>query len=317
MSDFNPLYFDDKFRLLYEHRLRWWRWVLNRGYAGLAFTAAMHLFNGVKTLGPNVYLTVLDTLIILLTIASSVIWFFVFRDPNKLLHFRRPSKGYRWAVYIISAANTVPGLILHIQVTALASESPKPRSSFIGAVIMLVAWLGISSVNLWMVHCFLLNESEEHYEPTVPFLGIRTEPASSRQSLSGTAVLEPSSEGHLSKAYALQQASDALSIRVLEEDLLDHGSGATDTDPTPKPKDSSAPGPSESTVSGSTDNQPTSPLRCRTVARFDYMCRNRIGPHSWLSYPLVAVILGISSTALFATASIIVYENNYRHFPSP
>lgn len=102
-----------------------------------------------------------------------------------------------------------------------------------------------------------------------------------------------------------------------DEDLHGQSSGATDTELTPKPRDSGAPNTSESTIPGSTDNQPTSPLRCRTVARFDYMCWDRIGPRSWFSYPLVPVILGIYSTVLFGLVSIFVYENRYLRFPSP
>jgi hypothetical protein len=290
-------------------------------------------------LGPNfAYLKVLDALVILLAVASMVSWFFVFRDPHKFLHFHRPSKGYRWAVYIISAANTIPSFILHIQIVFLSSKAKliksPPNISFGESVTLLSLFLAVSSLNFWLVHRFLLSEDEEHYEPTVPFLETRTASASSsrRQSVSAAAALEPysdsstssssyrsslASEGHLSKAYAMQRASDPLPTCELDEDLLDQGSGATETEPTPIPRDSNAPNPSESTTSGSTDNQPTSSLRCRTVARFDYMCQDRIGPHSWLSYPLIPVILGIYSTALFGLASILVYENNYVRFPSP
>lgn len=39
------------------------------------------------------------------------------------------------------------------------------------SVIQLSILLAVSSLNLWMVRCFLLSEDEEHYEPTVPFSG--------------------------------------------------------------------------------------------------------------------------------------------------
>jgi hypothetical protein len=59
----------------------------------------MHLFHGQRNLGPNfAYLKVLDTLVVLLAVASRVIWFFVFRDLHKFVHFHRPSEGYRWAI---------------------------------------------------------------------------------------------------------------------------------------------------------------------------------------------------------------------------
>jgi hypothetical protein len=340
MSGLDPLYYNDHFRFLFQNRLRRWR-TLFRPFAGLHFGIVIaHLRHDQVHLGPNfAHLKVLDTLVVLLAVANMVIWFFVFRDPHKFLHFHRPNKGYRWAVYIISAATTIPSLILHIIIIFLVSKTnlTKPSTdimmSFGISVAQLFSLLAASSLDLWMVRLFLLSENEEHYEPTVPSLGTRTVSASSsRQSVSATAALEPysdsstspsffelqlSSDGYLSKAYAMQWASDPLLTCELDEDLHGQGSEATETEPTPKPRDSDASNPPESITLGSTHNQRKSPLRCRTVARFDYMCRGRIGPHSWLSYPLIPVILGICSTVLFGLISIFIYENNCLSFPSP
>lgn len=338
MSGLDPLYYNGYFRLLFQHKLQWWRSLLGL-LAGVHFViVGGHLlydwrlnFADLKVLDT----LVLDTLVLLLAVASRVTWPLLFRDPHKFLHFHRPSKGYRWAVCIVSAATTIPSLILHIATIFANFKIEVPLFSGFGhSVLQLFLLLAVSSLYLWMVRRFLLSGDDEHYEPTVPFLGTRPVSASSsrRQSVSSAVALEPysdsstssssyeshlASDGHLSKAYAMQWASDPLRSYELDEDLHGQGSGATETEHTPKPKDSSAPNPSESTTSGSTDNQPTSPLRCRTVARFDYMCQNRIGPHSWMSYPLVPVILGIYSTVLFCLVTILMYEDKRARFPSP
>jgi hypothetical protein len=336
MSSLDPLYYNDHTRLLFRHKLQWW-WTFLRSFAGVHFASvAGHLVYDWRSRGPNfAHLKVLDTLVALLAVASRVTWRLLFRDPHKLLHFHRPSKGYRWAVYIASAATTIPSLILHIQIIFVSSKIK--QLAYIGfghSVLQLFLLLAVSSLYLWMVHHFLLNEDDERYEPTVPFLGTRTVSASSsrRQSVSSAIALEPfsdsstssssyeshlASDGHLSEAYAMQWASDSLRSYELDEDLHGQGSGATETEPTPKPKDSGTPNPSESTTSGSTDNRPTPPLRCRTLARFDYMCQSRVGPHSWIFYPLVPVILGIYSTILFGLVSILMYEDKRARFPSP
>jgi hypothetical protein len=336
MPSLDPLYYNDHFRLLFQHKLQWWRLLLGASVNVHFGAVAGHLVYALMSSGPNfARLKVLDTLVVLLAVASRFTWRLLFRDPNKFLHFHRPSKGYCWVVYIVSAATTIPSLILHIPIIFLSSKAERTTNAFLGqSILQLFLLLAVSSLYLWMVHRFLLSEDDEHYEPTVPFLGTRTVSASSstRQSVSSAVALEPysnsstspslyesylASDSHLSKAYAMRWASDPLRSCELDEDLHGQGSGATETGPTPKPKDSSAPNPSESTTSGSTDNEPASPLRCRTVARFDYMCKNRIGPYSWMSYPLVPVVLGIYSTVIFGLTSILIYENKHARFPSP
>ena len=333
MSGLDPLYYSDSFRLLFQHKLRLWRHVVESVIVGYIIMAAMHLLLDLLFLGPNFAdLKVLETLIVLLAVVTTVIWILVFRDPHRFLHFHRPSNGYRWAVYVISAANTIPTFILHIQIIILTSKT-KSRFNLGITLVMLLLFLCVSGVNLWMVRRFLLSENEEHYEPTVPFLGTGAVPApsSKRQSVLAVVALEPysgsftssssyesslSSDSHLSKAYAMQRESDTLSTFGLEGGFHGQSPGTMKTKPTPKPKDHSTLDLSEPIASGSTDNQPTSPLRCRTVARFDYMCQDRIGPHSWLSYLLIPVTLGIWSTVLFGLVSVVIYENNYVKFPS-
>jgi hypothetical protein len=331
MSGLDPLYYNDNFRLFFQHKLWWWFIFLRSLTFGYCGAAAPLLFRQRKSGPDSAHLKVLDRWLALLAVASFVIWWLVFRDIHKFLGFHLPSKRYRCAIYITSAATIIPSFFLHIQIAFLTSKTTSPVDSGLTRRGILL-FLAASGLYLWMVHRFLLNDNEEHYEPIIYLLGNCTASTSSSegQSVSAVAALEPysdsppssdesrlSSEGHLFKAYTTQRISDPLPTCELDEHLHAQGSGVTETELTPEPRDSSAPNPSESTTPGSTDNQPTSPLRCRTVARFDYMCQSRIGPHSWLSYPLTLVILGIYSTILFGLVANLIYKNRFLIFSSP
>src|SRR5437762_1685523 len=102
-----------------------------------------------------------------------------------------------------------------------------------------------------------------------------------------------SSDGHLSKAYAIQQVAGPL--------LNDEGNEG----PQPEHVISNT---SESTTSESPAT-PTIPLRCPTVAPFDYMCQNRIDPHSWASYLLIPITSGMYNTVFLVLIFVLIYEN--------
>jgi hypothetical protein len=331
------LYYNDSFRLLFHHKLGWWlAWLRGMSF-GHCFAALTRLYRDQKKSGPSfAYVKALDRWLVLLAFADWVSWWFVFRDTHRFLRFHRPTKGYRWAVYIISATTTIPSFILHIQIISLNN---KIKSLFglalIVCVLPLFQFLAASGLYLWMVHRFLLREDEEHYEPITHLLGNCTASTSSSRglSLSVAAALEPysdsstppsssheshlSSNSHLSKAYIMQGESARLPAYELDEEDHGQGSEVTGAEHTPNSRNASSSNLSESTTSGPTDNQPASPLRCRTVARFDYMCQDRIGPHSWLSYHLIPVILGTISTVLFGLVAILVFEDSLLADPSP
>src|SRR5271163_1039191 len=45
MSGLDPLYYGDKFRLRFQHKLRWWRWVIGSSVHTYIAMAAMHLLS--------------------------------------------------------------------------------------------------------------------------------------------------------------------------------------------------------------------------------------------------------------------------------
>ena len=173
----------------------------------------IHLLSDLVLLGPNfAELKVLDTLIVLLAVVTKVIWILVFHNPHRFLHFHRPSNGYRWAVYVISAANTIPTFILHIRIPILSFKTGS-RSKLGFTLVKLLLFLCISSINLWMVRRFLLSENEEHNEPTGPFLGTGAVPAppSKRQSVSAVVTLEPYS-GSFTSSSSYESSLRALDL---------------------------------------------------------------------------------------------------------
>lgn len=113
-----------------------------------------HIYFDWASLGPEfAHLKALDTLIALLAVASRVTWVFLFRDPYRFLYFHRPSRGYRFAVNIISAATIAPSLILHISVVFISSKTGAPTNIGFGtSILQLALLLGVSCLYLWMVH---------------------------------------------------------------------------------------------------------------------------------------------------------------------
>src|SRR5437764_7517384 len=125
MPGLDPLYYNANYRLLFQHKLLWWRSVANQ-FVGpyIAMLTLRVLLLHLWLSGPNFAdLRVPDTLNVLLAVVNKVMWTLVFRDAHRFLRFHRPSNGYRWAVYVISAANTIPIFILHIQITILTSKT--------------------------------------------------------------------------------------------------------------------------------------------------------------------------------------------------
>jgi hypothetical protein len=338
MPSLDPLYYNHHFRLLFQHKLQWRRSFLGP-FAGIHFgIVASRLFYDWVSLGPEfAYLKVLDTLVVLLSLASRVTWPFLFRDPHQFLHFHRPSRGYRSAVNIISVFTTVPSLILHLSVIFISLKTKAvrpPNFGFGQSILQLVLLLSVSYLYLWMVYRFLVGEDDEYYEPTTPLLsGTHATSASSLrtsrvpftealETYSGPTTSPSSSDsqlslrGHLAVAYFVQPKGGFSQTSDLDEGQHGHHSAGMETASTTAPRASNASNSPESTASGPTANLLTYRFRCRTIARFNYMCQNRIGPHSWLSYPLIPAILGVYNTVFLGFVSILIYENRYARVPS-
>lgn len=67
----------------------------------------------------------------------------------------------------------------------------------------------------------------------------------------------------------------------------------------------------------SAEDRSLTPLRCPTVARYEYMDRNHTGAHSWLSYPLIPTFIFAYSSLLSIPIGMFVNEVHYSKNPSP
>jgi hypothetical protein len=67
----------------------------------------------------------------------------------------------------------------------------------------------------------------------------------------------------------------------------------------------------------SAEDRSLAPLRCPTVARYDYMNKNHTGAHSWLSYPLIPAFIFTYSSLLYIPIVMFVNETQHSKTPSP
>jgi hypothetical protein len=320
MSGLDTLYYNDHARRLYNHKLPWWRHFLGP-FCGLHFIfVAGHLYFDWNVLGPKYgFLRFLEILVVLLSVSSRVIWQYLFRDPYQFLHFRRPSRAYRGAIYTVSAATIIPIFILHFPIIYINFKADRTTNiSYYQSILCLIVLLALCTYYIWMVHRFLLSDDHDaQYEPTVSLLDeVNTavlEPYSDDPP--STSVEESSSplSGHLASAYALQQAISPLRTHAHTQEHDDLGSQPATIPPETELEAtvSTAISTTDSTASTSSINQPGAPLRCATIAKFDYMPENRVGPHSWFSYHFATTMLGISSTVVLVLVWQLIYEDKH------
>jgi hypothetical protein len=273
----------------------------------------------------------------LLAFVNRVMWGYLFHDPNTLFRFRRPSKGYRQAVYALSLCSVLPSLLLHIPLFVLSSKTTRIRTARLRYCwAQLVFYAALVSVFLWMVNRFLLGEQDDgHYEPTMAVSSASigtlpidsslselsaysdTPPPASHSTPSTSLVSSqprPAPYGHLEAAYSTQPTLGTHTRERIEDSRASSSSTIEHTPPdveTPLIVD--AP---ETTASSSSCGNQASQLRCRTVAQFDYMPQGRVGPYSWSSLPLVQVVLGLVNTLVFILLCALCYENKNARVPS-
>lgn len=186
MSGLDPLYYSDHARRLHNRKLPLWRHFLGP-FCGLHFIfVAGHLYFDWNILGPKYgFLRFLEILVVLLSVSSRVIWQYLFRDPYQFLHFRRPSRAYRGAIYTVSAATIIPIFILHFPIIYINFKADRTTNiSYYQSILCLIVLLALCAYYLWMVHSFLLGDDHDaQYEPTASLLDEVN-----------TAVLEPYSD---------------------------------------------------------------------------------------------------------------------------
>jgi len=195
------------------------------------------------------------------------------------------------------------------------------RVGVVMSVLQIGLWGGASAVCVWMVWRFLVDWEDELYDPCV------------KSELDGRGVrravgefepgLEPYSDTPHSSvsrrqgtaAYAKQQREASTAAqdpeRSHQRDIprgsiieQEHGEGALENQ--------------DISISGapiSAEDRSPTPLRCPTVARYDYMDKNNTGAHSWLSYPLIPAFIFTYSSIL--SISMIMFINETRHSKTP
>ncbi len=330
------LYNHAYYRHVFRDRLRFWlKWLKALCYGRLMLAFVMLYTDEQATYPEFVHLKILGSWLLILAFVDFASWSLVFRDPHRFLGFRRPNRGYHSAIYITSAATTVPSLVLHIQIMLRSYKVyPFYEIIFFGHTVAILQFLVTCGFYLWMLHRFLLRAEEEHYEPVIPLLGSGTTSTPSLEPLSQSAVaaLEPyldsselsfshesylRSNGHLSKAYIMQRDSNRLSIHEMNEEDYGERSAVQGSALRHDHTDSSSLDLSDSTSVASIDLQRAYHLKCPTAARFDYMFQGRIGAHSWFSYPLIPAILGTLSTISIGLIVPVIVENSNLAKSSP
>lgn len=263
----------------------------------------------------SAHLKSLDTLLFRLALGNQIIWSLLFFDLHSFLWFRRPTVAYRWAVCFASVATTLPSLCVQLRIIFLEPKTGQFRKSGTTSSILLLAlFLATCILYIRLVRRFLLNEENDpHYEPTRPPLPEAEPPAFALEPLSDSSDRPPSNEssGHLSTAYKSQQpAIPSPTHDGSDADRQDHGSRALEAGHTSDPRSS---GSSSEPLGG----EPLAPLRCRTIARFDYVHEGEVGPDSWPFHPVIPVVLGVYNIVLSCMVLSLIVENAYAKLPSP
>lgn len=328
------IYYQNTYQRLYQLPQHRWRAILFQcAWKTCSIGVAQRIYDG-KLLGPEFgYLKTCETRAALLSIVSSIVWLVVVRDPEGFLWFRRPSYSYRCSVITVSAATTIPNLVLLIQVLVESLATPsltrhRLKVSVLLSLLHLSFFLITNGLYLWIVKRLLLDADLTLYEPVAPIresLPRAPSPSAARARALGRHLSSSPSaderqrlpEGHLSRAYDLQRVSHLPHTNELSQLDRSGESRATEAEPAALTTDSRGPNPSGAVTSGPTLHEQSSSLRCPTMARFDYMSQMRAGPHSWLSDRLLLMVIGTFSTIILILACIILYEDHSSSLPSP
>jgi hypothetical protein len=251
--------------------------------------------------------TPLDFWSLVMSCAARLAWTFLFREPDRFLGARRPSAGYQLLVVGTVEMTTLPNLVLHVW--ALSRARVAVRSVYAGVVNAAVAlffWIALVVLVHRMAWVFLLKDDGADFEPSLA----RTVGGS----LTATAAIPYSDEplyghgtsntpsGYLSAAFAKQRddlettATMTISERLSESARVPVSSGDTmQTD--------------ERSQNEQDIQYPGQSVRCKTIARFEYMTQAHTGAHSWWSYPIIPVALSSYVTIILIMLLILIHDD--------
>lgn len=343
MDNPNLLSYTLYWRQLYQHKQQWYRHVLSliMNYHSCILIPHFLMDWAVTALifGPSPSRPLfLHLLAILLSLVARVTWIFLFRDPSQFVGLKRPGVKYRWTVLAACGATTVPNFVVHAVIMGrnfpgLREEAARLMAAKVGIVVSLMQiglWGGAGGLCVWMVWRFLEDSEDEMYEPCVKSeLNRRGLRGAARDSETG---LEPYSDtphsfvshgqptaavGLLANAYAKQRREQSTAgqepernqQRILSHNSIteqEHVEGASENQNI-----------SISATSISAEDNSLTPLRCPTVARYDYMDKNHTGAHSWLFYPLIPAFLFAYSSIIAIPMIIFINQTKYLETSSP
>ncbi|KAK3187141.1 hypothetical protein K4F52_004043 [Lecanicillium sp. MT-2017a] len=193
----------------------------------LALVAALHLALGVGRFIFDVFwnksgyvppeLKLLDLLSVVLTVVARLVWAEQLRLQHRFLCFIRPSRAYRWAMYGVAAATTVPAFALHFPIIRLSAGKGRVIDNVLQTQLQLATWVATCGYYFYIVRKYMLGFEDGTYEPVAAssvgehgslLVDAVEESPEALTPLSHSGGLE-SPLGRLELAYSLQRAADS------------------------------------------------------------------------------------------------------------
>jgi hypothetical protein len=299
---------------IHTHKLQWFRWWL-----GLAMKIHSAPIIGKLYWHYSIHHTpsvLPDFLVFLSTMAARFIWLFLFRDPGAFWHFTRPGRAYKTSVLCAVVLTTLPNVILHFwSLRAAFEKETVVFAGIVSAMLAVIMWVPIVGFVWWMAWMFLLdsNESSEDFEPTVQ--KALTVSVVQGPSLPYTNYAPELSAPSATPDESLSRAYEEQIFRTREAHITQYV-----VEPTRLPRTDDgiqlAEG-SESTEETSSTSSPSASLRCQTTARFEYLSQSHSGPHSWITFPVVPLVLTTFATILVILLPVWIYEDRHYEYRSP
>ena len=299
---------------------QWLRWVLR-------LAAAFHLSPNLSKLlwhysTHHIPSVLPDFLAFSLSLAARSVWVFLFRDPAAFLHFKRLGRAYRWVVCGTVALTTVPNGMVHVwALKAALKNNTLVLMGVFQATLAIIFLVPLAGLVWWMAWKFLLGyeESAEEFTPVVKnnmvatgrggrHLTPTTELYRDNVSVSSTRI--EVSNGYLSHAYEEQR------LRTEEFPLSPGSAPPAGTPQLHEEVEGREQLPNEA-PNATTTVDIAGPPRCQTISQFEYMPQSRLGRYSWLSDPIIPLILSTYATILLIALPIWIHEDRQYKLRAP
>lgn len=221
---------------------------------------------------------------------------------------------------------TLPNSLVHIWALQMALENDLiVLAGVVQAILAIVFWIPVVGLVWCMAWRFLLGlgESDEEFEPIVkPSMAVtggerqHLAPASESYAddvsipSTGTMVVN----GYISQAYEEQR------LRAQEPSPDRSSAGYIETSQLEEAQNEEFEELERSLNEAPNAIPPTdvaNPPRCQTISRFEYVPQSHRGPHSWLSYPIIPLIVSIYATVLLIGLPIWIHEDRQYKLRAP